>query len=104
MNDNIKEGDLYRSVTVFGKTFDLFYGYYEEYERYSKYNEPVPIYPDLVSSPVYNDEGYPFATEMQSVCEHYVGKEEEEICYGCKYFKPGDELIGLCKCEKRMKK
>ena len=38
-NQVIKEGDLYKVITIYGKTFELYYGYYEEKDRYSKYNE-----------------------------------------------------------------
>lgn len=97
------EGALYKSVTVFGRTFELYYGYYEEYERYSVYNEPVPIYPDLIASPVYTDEGWPLATEMQRACDHYAGEGEERICYGCAHFERGEELFGKCRCPARRK-
>lgn len=30
-----KEGDLYKEVTIFEKTFRLLYGYYESFERES---------------------------------------------------------------------
>ena len=39
-NQVIKERDLYKVITIYGKTFELYYGYYEEKDRYSKYNEP----------------------------------------------------------------
>ena len=100
MFTNIKEGDLYKSVTVFGKTFDLYYGYYEDYERHSRFNEPVPIYPNFRASPEFSDEGHPFATEMQEACEHYEGPPDESICYGCVHFRRGEELIGVCQCRK----
>ena len=44
----IRDGDLYKTVTVHGKTFELRYGYYEEYERESLFSEPIPIYPDFL--------------------------------------------------------
>ena len=101
MNNTAKEGDLYKSVTVFGKTFELYYGYYEEYERHSKFNEPVPIYPNFKDEPQYTENGCPFVTEMQAACEHYKGKPDEHICYGCEHFGKGDELIGICKLKQK---
>ena len=97
MNTDAKEGELYKSVTVFGKTFELYYGYYEEYERHSRYNEPIPIYPNFKEAPQYTEGGHPFVTEMQEACEHYRGSLDERICYGCEHFCKGAELIGICK-------
>ena len=31
-----KEGELYRVVRAFGKTFEIYYGYYEESDRYGR--------------------------------------------------------------------
>ena len=108
MNENVsfapacaEEGALYKSVTVYGRTFDLYYGYYEEYERNSVYNEPVPIYPDLAAFPVYSDDGYRLVTEMQAACDRYTGNAEESICYGCAHFERGEELFGRCLYEMR---
>ena len=28
---NAKEGDLYGVVRIYGKTFEIYYGYYEDY-------------------------------------------------------------------------
>ena len=70
MNAIVKEGDLYKIITVFGKTFELRYGYYAENERQSKFNEVTPIYPDFRKDPLHTMEGYPFVTQMQDVCEH----------------------------------
>ncbi len=97
----INEGDLYGVIDAFGKTFEIYYGYYEEFERDSVYNDPVPIYPDLISAPVYNDEGYPIVTEMQIACEHYSGKESEDSCGLCPYMQKGEKLFGLCRCPER---
>lgn len=101
MNNNIKEGDLYRILTVAGRQFALYYGYYDDIERHSKYGEPIPIYPCFSEDPQYTSEGLPFATEMQSACEHYEGKRGEEVCRGCKHYRRGDEFLGICVCEKR---
>lgn len=96
---NIKDGELYKTITVFGERFSLYYGYYDDAERGSRYAEPMPIYPDFIKEPLYSPQGYPFATEMQDVCEHYSGKENIDSCYGCRHFQRGEELIGLCRCE-----
>ncbi len=94
-----KEGDLYKEVTIFDKTFRLLYGYYESYERESLFNEPMPIYPDFIKEPQYTSEGIPIATAMQTVCEFYNGKKDEDSsCSDCVFFQKGEELFGLCHC------
>ena len=96
MLSKIKEGEVYKVVTVFGRTFELCYGYYEEYERQSRFNELVPIYPDFINNPVYTDDGIPIVTEMQPVCSEYDGDGKTEVCFGCRYFNRGEELFGTC--------
>ena len=94
-----KEGDVYKELTVYGKTFILRYGYYEDFERESPFNEPIPIYPDFINKPLYTEEGLPFVTAMQSVCEHYKGKNDEDSCCSdCIFFQKSEELFGLCVC------
>ncbi len=94
-----KEGDLYKEVTVFGKTFRLLYGYYESFERENLFNEPMPIYPDFIKEPHYTADGIPIATAMQNVCEFYSGKNDEDSsCADCTFFQKSEELFGLCNC------
>lgn len=104
LNNRRREGDLYQVLTVEGKRFKIRYGYYEETDRISKYNDPIPIYPDFIKEPLYNNEGQPFVTEMQDVCEHFKGKMLVDICCGCSYYKKGDDLIGTCTCVKNRKR
>ena len=96
-----KEGDLYGKITVYGKTFEIYYGYYEEFERNSIYNDPVPIYPDLKKNPEYTDDGLLIVTEMQAACEYYKGNEQEDSCGRCAYFKNSENLFGCCLAEQR---
>lgn len=96
-----KEGDVYKDVTLYGRTFRLFYGYYEDFERNSGDNEPIPIYPDFIKEPVYTSDGYPFVTAMQDICEYYIGRKKGDSCMDCKHFEPSQELFGICKCERR---
>ena len=96
----IKEGDPYKCLTAFGKTFQLYYGYYDEIEREGRYSEPLPLYPDFVKEPQYSEEGHPFVTQMQDACAHYEGCPRSEECAACRHYLQGDELIGLCLCEK----
>lgn len=101
--NKIRDGDLYKTVTVFNKTFELYYGYYDESERQSKYTEPIPIYPSFIDEPMYTEDGYPFATEMQDICRHFLGNEGEDSCFACRHFQKGEELIGICRCQQRIK-
>ena len=101
--NRIREGDLYKIITVCGKVFELYYGYYDEIEKEGKYTEPIPIYPNFIKEPSYTDDGYPFATEMQDVCSCFLGREGEDSCFACRHFEKGDELIGVCKCKMRQK-
>ena len=94
-----KEGDLYKEVTIFGKTFRLLYGYYESFERESPFNEPMPIYPDFIKEPCYTSEGKPIVTAMQNVCEYFGGKSDEDSsCCDCVFFQKSKDLFGLCNC------
>ncbi len=100
MDATVKEGDLYKQITVFGKTFELRYGYYSESERHSAFNEVIPIYPNFIKEPIHTDEGHPFVTQMQDICEHYAGTPGGDDCFGCCHYLHGDELLGICVCEK----
>ena len=76
----VKEGDLYRVLEIGGARFEIRYGYYEELDRVGKYNDPIPIYPNFLENPQYNNEGYPFVTEMQDTCVYYDGSKTQEFC------------------------
>lgn len=98
---NHKEGDLYKAVTTFGKTFELRYGYYEERDRLNPLCEPMLIYPDFIKERVYTDEGMPFVTMMQDTCKSYKGEARrtpDSTCAECKYFCRGEEWFGICTC------
>jgi len=100
------EGELYRTVTTFGKTFVLRYGYYEERDRQSPLCEPAVIYPDFVKQPEYADDGRPFVTVMQDACGDYRGQSRrtaDTTCADCRYFEQGEEWFGLCTCPKAKK-
>lgn len=96
-----KEGELYKTVEIQGKIFELYYGYYEARDRNNPLSEPMPIYPDFLKEPYYTDGGVPVVTMMQDACENYEGDETEDIdCSRCRYFVHCAELFGICKCEK----
>ena len=95
-----KEGDLYKVVNTYGRTFELRYGYYGECDR--KY-DPDVIYPDFIKEPVYTDDGTPFVTMVQDACSCFKGEKKrtaDSTCDECKYFKHGDDWFGICTCPK----
>ena len=98
-----QEGTLYKIIKLEGVTFELYYGYYEDKDRDNPLCSPIPIYPDFIGSPQYTDSGLPFATDMQDACEHFIGKDPNDGCFGCAHYKRGEEFLGLCLCEKRKK-
>jgi hypothetical protein len=97
----VKEGELYKRITVHGQQFEIRYGYYEEKDKYGKYNEPVPIYPSFHKQPIFTDDGFPFVTHMQDTCIEYKGADADAGCYWCAWFEKGDDLIGVCKNPKK---
>ena len=99
--NQIKDGELYKRIILFNKDFEIRYGYYEEFEKKSKFSEPVPIYPDFEHKPVYTSDGYPFVTQMQSLCPHGDSSFPDGCCVDCSYYRQGDDLIGICTCPKR---
>ena len=95
-----KEGDLYREVTIHGKTFRLLYGFYEDFEREGPLNEPMPVYPDFVKDPMYAPGGQPLVTAIQDACRFFLGRPGGDSCGDCSYFRKEEELFGLCHCPK----
>lgn len=101
-----EEGDLYKEVKTFGRTFELRYGYYGDQDRQNPLCTPAVIYPDFTREPLYTDNGEPFVTMMQDNCPNYRGensKTPDTTCSECEYFKRGEEWFGICTCEKNKK-
>lgn len=95
-----REGDLHSIVTVGPHSFELRYGYCDERDRTTE--EPYILYPDLVSQPLYTEDGHRIVTALQSICCHYApprGGEWENCCYTCCYYPDHDAEIGICSCE-----
>ena len=95
-----KEGDLFKVIHLYGRTFEIRYGFYEECDRHNRYAEPMELYPDFVKEPQYTDEGVPFITAMQAPCSRFRGKKRNDnsTCGDCSFYRHGDELIGICTC------
>ena len=93
------EGELYKIITVRGRSFPIYYGYYEERDRYNSLAEPIPIYPDFIKEPQYAS---PFVTKMQDACERFKNLSGKHLtsqeCAECEYYVDGEELIGTCSC------
>lgn len=100
-----KEGDLYKIIELYGKTFEIRYGFYEECDRHNQFAEPIEIYPDFIKQPQHTDEGIPFITAIQSPCNHFSEtKTANSTCEECAYYRHGDELLGICACPHNMLK
>ena len=100
------EGELYREIKLYGRTFTLYYGYYEECDRQNPLCKPIVIYPDFLREPVYTDNGEPFVTMVQDACRSYRGemkRTQDTTCYECKYFQRGEDWIGICTHPKHRK-
>lgn len=98
------EGQLYKVVTTFGRTFELRYGYYDSIDRT---RAPDIIYPDFSKEAMHTDGGEPFITLMQDACPHYEGSEartEDTLCASCKHCRRGEEWFGICINPKNIKK
>ena len=100
-----KEGDLFKIIQLYGKTFEIRYGFYEECDRYTRYAEPIEIYPNFIKEPQYTDDGMPFVTAVQTPCNNFCGnKNENSTCEDCFCYQHGDELIGICTCLKNKRR
>ena len=100
-----REGELYKVITTHGKSFEIYYGYYEESDRYSKYPEPIEVFPDFLTVPMFTDEGVPFATAIQKPCEHFKKvRDVNDCCLDCAYYESGCELIGICRHRERQRR
>lgn len=94
-----EEGELYKIITAYGRSFEIYYGYYEEIDRLNPLCDPMEIYPNFKKEPVYTDKGIPFVTAMQTACEYYSGAiDDESNCFQCSYYEKCEELLGICKC------
>ena len=99
--EEIKEGELYKVIDVFGRKIELRYGYYEERERGR--GEPIPIYPDFKKDPVYTDDGFPLVTQMQELCEAGSSPYADGYCVDCAHYMHCTDLVGICKNKKNKK-
>ena len=97
-----KEGDVYKVLQIHRRNIELRYGYYEAEERANPYIDPMPIYPDFRKNPWFTEDGFPFVTKMQDVCDYYQGKKSDDSeCAECRYYFHGEDLIGICLCPQR---
>ena len=100
-----REGELYKVIKAHGKTFEIYYGYYDDADRQNPFVDPLEMYPNFIESPFYTDEGVPFVTAMQIPCKSFKGEpDEDNTCYQCAYYERCEDLLGLCRCSARYKK
>jgi len=95
-----KEGDMFKVIELYGRTFEIRYGYYEDFER--KKSEPIPVYPDLKRTPIYGISGKLIVTHMQDVCPHFkpqAGDDTEVCCGCCEYYPKNRQMIDVCLCK-----
>lgn len=94
-----KEGELYKSLTLYGRRFDIYYGYYEDCDRENPLCDPLPVYPDFLKTPLFTEDGEPFVTVTQDACEHFSGaggRTADSTCGDCLHLCTGDGWIGIC--------
>lgn len=92
-----KEGELFKIIRLYGKTFEIRYGFYEECDRHTLFAEPMEIYPDFVKEPQYTEDGIPFVTAIQGPCENFSGRmDDNSACEDCSFYRSGEELLGIC--------
>ena len=98
----IKAGDLYKELTVAGRTFEIRYMDCGEFDPESK-GEIIPDYPFFDEQLEYTDDRYPFTNALNDCCEHYRSNEPkpEKTCRDCIYFKDKVEELGVCRCTAR---
>lgn len=99
--ERVREGTLFKTIELCGTKFEIRYGYYADFERENEQNEPIPIYPNFVDTPQYTNDGYPFVTHIQDMCDYGHTDQEDRYCVYCPHFMHGDEMIGICRCEHR---
>lgn len=100
------EGAFYGKVELHGRTFLLYYGYYEACDRNNPLCEPEVIYPDFTREPVYTDRGEPFVTLMQDACGRYRGsaaRTPDTTCDECHHLQRGRDRFGICTCPENRK-
>ncbi len=106
MTKKIKDGDVYKVVSIDNITFEIRYGYESPKAKENGW-ELMPIYPDFYENPQYTFDGYPFVTVYQGICRYYAPKEKvsgEDWCADCKWIEKRETYIGVCRCVERMQK
>lgn len=94
-----REGDLYKVYQIDRHIFEIRYGYYADDERGRV--EPLPVFPDLRTQPVYTAAGHPIVTLVQQPCDRYRPKNplrREDWCGDCHHYSGGRDELGICLC------
>ena len=103
------EGDNYGEYNVGGHCFTVRYGYLDEFDRCSEHmpgEHLVPVFPDFLQKPMYDENGAPLVTDTQAPCAHYAPENPitpEDWCRDCTFYSREKPQIGICACEARKK-
>lgn len=95
-----QEGDVYKIFEVGGKTIVVRYGYYSDAERTT--GDLIPVFPDLRTDPLYDDDGRAIVTRIQDACDGYEsrdGGEGDGWCADCRYYHSSKDEIAVCHYE-----
>ena len=69
--------------------------------------EPVVIYPDLKSNPLYTSDGYLIVTAVQDTCKMFSPRgdvDEDSVCSDCIYYDGSKTCIDICSCDNNRKR
>ena len=90
----IRDGELYKIISLHGHKIEIRYGYYDECERGRV--DPIPIYPDFEQHPLYTEDGYPLVTQMQTECPYGTSPFTDGLCAECVFFHSEEDFMGVC--------
>lgn len=98
---NPHEKKLHEILRVGGREFPI-------YIECDELGDETPNYPDFtMDSPVYTEEGWPFARSISSACQYWKPFSSESSyissCGVCRWLslESNNDLIGICMCESR---
>ena len=98
-NDAPKEGDLYKTIILGGKTIEIRYQRYEDFDPEHQIDYEVKMFED---NPEYTVDGFAFRNAQDEVCPYLVPKDGNcdgnFTCESCAYLSDRVEHIGICGC------
>jgi len=98
-NDDPKEGELCKTITLGGKNIDI------RYERFEEVDLEHPIMAEVknfVEQPEYTKDGFAFRNDLDDACPYMIPKDGKDnrggSCDGCAYLSDQVDFIGICGC------